>query len=430
MVRLILAAVASTVCVHGAVAGVERRRQADIVAQWTGDIPVRTLASGASAPELGEIAPRSVFVEGDFVRFEKVWARLERGESIRIAVIGGSITHGAFADYGAPSGSVGNRWGDRFCAGWRRAFPNAKIDEINAGVGATGSAIGSYRLKHDVLDKRPDVVVVEFSVNDDNGRKSAESYEGVVRQLLKAPGEIAVVLLGMVRKDGQSAQARHGEVARHYNLPFVSYRDALYPCVASGAIKWTDLSPDDVHPNVVGHAYAAALLNRHLASRYAAWKSSGSPSTPIAPLPSPLFGTRYEHGNFLGMTEVHVLKNEGFFPLNDICWGEGLACTNAASRLLFEVEGSTVSILYRLGCKPFNWGKVDVSIDGKKVVRGLNCFRNLGWWYTPSLLLCRDKPGRHVVEIVALSEKDDASNGYGCHLTGVLVSDYNGLQVK
>ena len=29
-----------------------------------------------------------------------------------------------------------------------------------------------------------------------------------------------------------------------------------------------------------------------------------------------------------------------------------------------------------------------------------------------------------VVEIAALPEKDDASNDYGCHLTGVLVSDY------
>lgn len=396
----------------------------DIAARWTGSIPTLTLASGAKLPELGEISSRSVLVEGDFARFEKVWTRLEKGESIRIAVFGGSITQGASASVGAPPGSTGNRWCDRFCEGWRRAFPNAKIDLINAGVGATGSNIGAYRLKRDVLNKNPDVVVVEFSVNDKNTSERAASYEGVVRQLLKAPGDIAVILIGMVSKDGQSAQECHGKVAQHYNLPFVSYRDAVYPCIESGAIEWSDISPDAVHPNYIGHAYAAALLNRYLASRYVDFKASARPPAPIPPLPEPLFGTRYDKGVFLEMTAVKTLENKGFFPLRDTCWGEGLACTNAMSTLSFEVEGSTVALLYRLGREPYNWGKIDVLIDGENVARGVNCFRNQGWWYTPSLILCRDKPGRHVVQITALPEKDNASEGYGCHLTGVLVSDY------
>ena len=42
---------------------------------------------------------------------------------------------------------------------------------------------------------------------------------------------------------------------------------------------------------------------------------------------------------------------------------------------------------------------------------------------TSALFLCRDKPGRHVVEVVALPEKDEASIGYGCHLTGLLVTE-------
>lgn len=124
------------------------------------------------------------------------------------------------------------------------------------------------------------------------------------------------------------------------------------------------------------------------------------------------------------MTDVKTLENNGFFPLRDTCWGEGLACANAPSSLSFGVEGSTGALLYRLGRDPYNRGKIDVSIDGESAVSGLSCFQDQGWRYTPSLLHCRDKPGRHVVEIVALPEKDDASNGYGCHLTGILVSDY------
>ena len=159
------------------------------VGVWVGELP-KKLASGADVPALETTGPRSIFVPGDFARFEQVWARLDKGEPIRIAVIGGSITQGAGAS--RPE----RRWGESFCAGWRRAFPNARIDFVNAGIGATGSEIGAFRLKRDVLDKKPDVVVVEFAVNDRKDKDRAESYEGVVRQLLKEPRGIAVILLG------------------------------------------------------------------------------------------------------------------------------------------------------------------------------------------------------------------------------------------
>ena len=385
---------------------------------WVGTLPAARFASGAEVPPLDVTGPRSVHVAGDFARFEHVWTRLDRGEPARIAVIGGSITQGAGAS------KPDRRWGETFCAGWRRAFPNAKIDFVNAGIGATGSDIGAFRLQRDVLDKKPDVVVVEFDVNDPNTRERAESYEGVVRQLLKAPGDIAVILLGMVGQTGNNSQEWHAKVARHYNLPHVSWRDALfYPYVKEGTVKWSDLSPDTVHPNDIGHAYAAALLNRYLSRKYLEWKTSGRAPAAISPLPAPLFGTRYDKGEFRLMTNVKTIESKGFFPLRDHCWGDGLACTNAGSRIVFEVEGSTVAILYRLGCKPFNWGKMDVYIDGEPVVRNHSCFRDQWWWYTPALFLCRDKPGRHVVEVVALNEKDDKSNGYGCHLAGLLVTD-------
>ena len=391
-------------------------KQLQRVKSWIGTFPVKRFVSGAAVPSLEVTGPRSIYVEGDYARFEKVWSRLESGESVRIAVIGGSITQGAGAS------SPARRWGESFCAGWRRAFPDARIDFVNAGIGATGSEIGAFRLKRDVLDKKPDVVAVEFSVNDSDTKSRAESYEGVVRQLLNAPGGIAVILVGMVGQNGCNAQEWHGKVARHYNLPYVSLRDALfYPYVKDGTIKWSDISPDTIHPNDIGHAYAAALLNRQLARKYLEWKKSGRAPAAIAPMPAPLFGTSYDAGEFRLIKNVKIIENKGFFPLRDNCWGEGLACTNAGDRLVFEVEGATLAILYRVGNKPFEWGRINVSIDGAPVVREQDCYRDQWWWYTPSLFLCKDAPGRHVVEVVALPTKNEKSSGFGCHLTGLLV---------
>ncbi len=384
---------------------------------WVGELPA-TFKSGAAVPALDVTIPRARLVAGDWARFERVFARLDRGEPIRIAVIGGSITQGAGAS------KRENQWGSKFVAGWRRAFPDCKIDFVNAGIGATGSDIGAFRLARDVLAKKPDVVAVEFSVNDAPNRERAESYEGVIRQLLKASGEIAVIQLGMVGQSGGNAQVWHGKVATHYQVPYVSYRDALYyPYVKEGEVKWTDISPDTIHPNDDGHAYAAALMNGTIAARYRAFKDAKRPPAAIPALPAPLYGTRYDKGRFCLMPDAKIIENKGFFPLRDNCWGIGLACTNAQGRLVFEVEGPTVALLYRCGNKPYNWGKIAVKIDGQTVTDGLDCFRDQWWWYTPSLFLCRDKPGRHVVEVETLNEKNAKSAGFGCHLTGLLVTE-------
>ena len=384
---------------------------------WIGELPVK-FASGAAVPALETTAPKAQLVGGDWTRFERVWARLDRGEPIRIAVIGGSITQGAGAT------SRDRQWGSMFVAGWRRAFPKCTIDFVNAGIGATGSEIGAFRLKRDVLEKNPDVVAVEFAVNDSPGQARAESYEGVIRQLLKDPRGIAVIQLGMVSQGGGNAQEWQARVATHYNVPYVSYRDALYyPYVKEGTIKWSDISPDSIHPNDNGHAYAAALLNWTLRKHYDAYKTSGRTPGAVPALPEPLYGTRFDKGRFCLMQDAKITENVGFFPLRDNCWGVGLACTNAHGRLVFEVTGPSVAILYRLGNKPYNWGKISVKIDGAEVAHGLDCFRDQWWWYTPSLFLCRDKPGRHVVEVETLAEKNEKSTAYGCHLTGILVSE-------
>ena len=384
---------------------------------WVGELPAK-FASGAAVPSLETTGPRAQLVGGDWTRFERVWARLDRGEPVRIAVIGGSITQGAGAS------RTENQWGRKFAAGWRRAFPKCRIDFVNAGIGATGSDIGAFRLGRDVLARNPDVVAVEFAVNDAPGQERAESYEGVIRQLLKDPRGIAVVQLGMVSKGGGNSQEWQAKVARHYGVPYVSYRDALYfPYVQGGAVKWSDISPDSVHPNDDGHAYAAALLNWTLRGRYDAFKAANRAPGVVPALPAPLFGTRYDKGRFCQIQDAKIVENRGFFPLRDNCWGAGLACTNAAGRLVFEVEGPTIAILYRLGNQPYNWGKMSVKIDGQEVVKGLDCFRDQWWWYTPSLFLCRDRPGRHVVEVETLAERNPASKGYGCHLTGLLVTE-------
>src|SRR5512137_2476004 len=142
------------------------------------------------------IIARSVVTAGDTARLQQALAKGRRGEPVTVAVIGGSITAGAGAS------SREKNYGSLLAQWWRETFPKAKIELVNAGIGATGSNYGALRAQRDLLDRRPDFVVVEYGVNDPNTRSSAETLEGLIRQILKQPQQPAVVLLFMMHRNG------------------------------------------------------------------------------------------------------------------------------------------------------------------------------------------------------------------------------------
>lgn len=103
-----------------------------------------------------------------------VFAKLQTAVPFRIAYLGGSIT--------AQKG-----WRPKTLNWFRTNFPTARVEEINAAIGGTGSDLGVFRLRHDVLEHKPDLLFVEFAVND--GGASPEQIhrcmEGIVRQTWK-----------------------------------------------------------------------------------------------------------------------------------------------------------------------------------------------------------------------------------------------------
>ena len=80
-----------------------------------------------------------------------------------------------------------NGWRNLTTAWLKEQYPNAQITEVAASIGGTGSDLGAFRLANDVLTKNPDLVFVEFAVND--GDKQPKNIwrqmEGIVRQIWK-----------------------------------------------------------------------------------------------------------------------------------------------------------------------------------------------------------------------------------------------------
>ena len=77
---------------------------------------------------------------------------------------------------------------------FRQEFPKAHIEGINAGIGGTGCELGAYRLAHDVLCHKPDLLFIEFAVNDnaDPSEQIVRTMEGIVRQAWQAEPELDI----------------------------------------------------------------------------------------------------------------------------------------------------------------------------------------------------------------------------------------------
>jgi len=180
---------------------------------------------------------------------------------------------------------------------------------------------------------------VEWAVNNHAGRDFAESYEGVLRQLLRAPGSIAVIELFFMHKDGENAQMWQEILGRHYQLPMVSFRDALWPELTGGRIQWDDLYADVVHPKDAGHLLTARLLVNLLETALHGQKGASA----SAEVPPPLISNLYEKCTFSYHENLTAAAVSGWKRSADQKFWEGVA---PGDWIEFEFTGRSLFMGY------------------------------------------------------------------------------------
>lgn len=350
------------------------------------------------------VIARSQLASGDPTRLQRAFARASRGEPITLGVIGGSITGGARAS--RPE----NSYATLLLAWWRARFPRSQVRLVNAGIGGTGSMYGALRAGRDLLPSRPDVVVVEFAVND--AWTDGEAFEGLVRQMLAQPNAPAVVLLFMMWQGGGNTQDMHAKVGMHYRLPMVSFRDALWPEMAAGRLHWADFLVDEAHPNDAGHAAAARFVTTLLDTSWGAATSGGSDA--VGPLPPPLHSDVFQFVDWRVSADLTPVKNMGWSRRRDQTGAMAWVGTEASGRISFDWSGTgLVAVLER---PPDHRGGVRFWVDGvalpeidaanqpNRAIRVLA--RGLG-------------QGRHSVEIERLDHPGNGTSGEALRLIGL-----------
>lgn len=290
-------------------------------------------------------------------RLKNLMKRAAKGESLVIGFLGGSITQGSL------SSTPKTCYAYLVYEWWKKSFPNAAFSFVNGGIGGTTSHYGGARAWKDVLCYRPDIVTVDFSVNDDANEFFEETYEGMLRRLLAAPYDPAVVVLNNVFYDtGKNAQNYHNRIADHYGIPHVSIKDTVYPDVESGKIVRADITPDNLHPNDKGHRLVADEICKLLDSIKAEMEEEtiageniegkSTKTEASVSLPAPLTENAYEHSRLIQIQDNEAIL-DGFLvdPIEkkgmlDI-FKNGWTAAHTNDKISFEIECSCLAVQYR-----------------------------------------------------------------------------------
>lgn len=339
------------------------------------------------------------------VRMQQAIAKARRGEPILIGGIGGSITEGYTAS------GYSKRYLTQVYEWWESHFPG-QVTLINAGIGATGSAFGVHRVEEDLLSHNPDFVIAEFAVNDLGAPLYEQTLEGLIRKTLKQPNQPAVMLLYFMVKNGASTQDDFSPLAGHYSLPQVSYRDRILELVGEGVISLDDVFADDVHPNDLGHKYAADFIIEYLDSVLDGMPEEDADIPAVGELPVPLYSDVFEHNR--------CLVYDNFQPVMDGTWqkghfdkvcGGGWVGRDPGAELAFpDLEGTTFGVGVKLQ-RNRDYGVAEIWVDdGPRLKIDSYMPTSAGAWGGPAptfYLVTEELPaGPHTLYVRILEEKN------------------------
>ena len=163
--------------------------------------------------------------------------------------------------------------------------PSRSITYITSGVGGTGSDLGLYRLQKDMMSKKPDIVFIEFAVNDSAiGSIATNTMESMIRQLMAQEHQPVVILLYMPQAGGayRTSIANYSTLLSKYGIGAVDVGAYIDSKIASdtnptGQYVWTagnqvnypsatPITAEGVHPNAVGGAAYANYIKEQLNS--------------------------------------------------------------------------------------------------------------------------------------------------------------------
>jgi hypothetical protein len=356
------------------------------------------------------------------------FAKLAAGKPVKVAYFGGGIH---YAD----------GWRAQALKWLRERYPKSQVTEIDAGICdcVRGSGFSVYRFAHDVLQRQPDLVLIDFASDDHQTDVLTiqRVIEGVVRQAWsasdtwKANPEIDLLFVYAFRDGFERAYTEglspatvsaYERVAERYGIPSVNMgfpvaeqsRAGKLVLKGDAAEGKESFSADGVRPSATGNRLYAEALAR------AFEQLAKAPQPAPHALPKPLLADNYESARLEPITSRPagragmLVGDWKELPKDDPLWPrfarhfDTIWFTNQpGAKLTLTFTGTEASLFDLMGP---DTGQVRVTVDGKdagtrKQVDPWSYYQRLAAIPLASGL----PPGEHTVTVELLLDPPDRS---------------------
>ncbi len=380
-----------------------------------------------ASPEYKEMIDRSLVNLGNTKRLVDAVNKAKAGEDVNICYIGGSITQGAGA---TPINT--ECYAYKSFLGFKKLMGDGEnVHFVKAGVGGTPSELGMIRFDRDVLRDgtvEPDILVVEFAVNDEGDETKGNCFESLVRRALALPSQPAVMLMFSVFADDYNLQDRLSPVGFRYDLPMASVKDAVVPQFYDRdkrILTKHQYFYDMFHPTNLGHTIMADSLINIMEKAL----SSDVPTEYDPRLDeAPAIGNTFDNVVLVDKkdnTDLISVQPGGFVYTDDVLQSVEMDLDlNLTPEFPYNWmydggQGSTEDFEMDVECKALvivmkDSGEVDaatakVYVDGK-FVRDLDPYVNRWCHCNPLIVIDEPVTGKHHVEVRV--DKDDTRNKF------------------
>lgn len=193
------------------------------------------------------------------------------GRSAKLAFLGGSVT------YGYNSSAEERKSYADFLAEY--LSERTEVEARNYAVSGTDCYMGLFVDELLVKDYAPQIVFVEYSINEELSPLGMEKYESLIRRLVSRG--CVVIPVTVFNRAGYSCEEYMTHFSRLYGLPSVGIKAALYPLIQSGTLPMDIYTADEGHPKADIHEFIARCIVRAIDESIAAGDDCAEPPPPV-----------------------------------------------------------------------------------------------------------------------------------------------------
>lgn len=271
--------------------------------------------------------------QGNTYRFHQFFQKARKQKPVSLVFLGASVTMG----FQIPEEDQFPVRIRNFLAG---KYARTEFSLHNLSEPGLPSMHGLYQCYQNTEPLMPDLIVIDYSINDQKNADYREAYESLIAKTLSLPSEPAVMAF-FVKGQGRAGYTcapQMSAIHQHYGVPYTDIGASLEKDIADGLLVWEEYSYDDKHPSPEGHHYIASQIIRLLDSM------ESSRDMPYAFPETALFGRDLSRLSFLDAPWIGSRKT---FPPS----------------IEFTLSCQTLFLSYMVDVTP-DMGQLTVEIDG------------------------------------------------------------------